>query len=251
MIRRSGPLCCRISSSDSAKIPFISGRFCAIVCCVLFALLLQVVAARVACAYDITVVKSDNIKFYNDALEGFRNSCNCSINVIDLSRYNGSNVVHDAVDSSPDAVVAIGSRAYKAVRSLTSVPVFAMLVYPFDPVKESNVWWVSTDINPGRYLAATAEVLPHADRLGLIFNPSLSKAYAGEFARAARERGLQLMLKEVATAKDVPAALASLSGKIDLLVMIPDTSVATDDSMAAMVSFSYQNAVPIMTFSRK
>jgi putative ABC transport system substrate-binding protein len=212
---------------------------------------LQVLAAGVAWAYDITVVKSDNIKLYNDALEGFKSSCNCSVTVIDLSRKHGNHLVDEILDSSPDAVVAIGSKAYKAVKGLKTLPLFTMLVYPFDPSKEGLVWWVSTDIPPDKYLEAAAEILPHSGRIGLIINPALSGAYSRELLKAGKEKGLQIILKDVASARDVPAALSSLSGKIDLLMMIPDTTIAAEDSVLSMVSFSYQNKIPLMTFSRK
>jgi len=220
------------------------------VCCTIF-LLLQVLAAGVVCAYDITVVKSDNIRLYDDALEGFKNSCNCSVNVIDLSRKNGNNIVEDILDSSPDAVVAIGSKAYEAVKSLKKIRLFTMLVYPYDPAKEGNIWWVSIEIHPDKYLEAAAEILPHSRRIGLIINPALSGAYSRELLKAGKEKGLQIILKEVSSARDVPSALSSLSGKIDLLMMIPDTTVAAEDSVLSMVSFSYQNKIPLMTFSRK
>jgi putative ABC transport system substrate-binding protein len=212
---------------------------------------LQFFAAGVGYAYDITVVKSDNIKLYNDALEGFKSSCNCSVNVIDLSRKNSNNIVGNILDSSPDAVVAIGSKAYKTVKSLKTLPIFTMLVYPYDPAKEGNIWWVSTDIHPDKYLDAAAEILPHSGKMGLIINPALSGAYSRELLKAGKEKGLQIILKDVASARDVPAALSSFSGKIDLLMMIPDTTVAADDSVLSMVSFSYQNKIPLMTFSRK
>src|SRR5208283_1643060 len=109
--------------------------------------------------------KSDDIKLYNDALEGFKSACKCTVNVIDLSRDSGAHVVNDILDSSPDAVLAIGSKAYKKVKALKSLPLFTMLVYPYDLAKESNIWWVSTDVEPGKYLAATAEVLPRAGRI--------------------------------------------------------------------------------------
>src|SRR5208283_5100697 len=150
-------------------------RRCAfpIMCCAI-SLLLQVLATGVVCAYDITVVKSADIKLYNDALEGFKNSCNCSVNVIDLSRRDGkNNIVGDVLDSSPDAVVVIGSKAYQEVKALRTLPLFTMLVYPYDPHKEGNIWWVSTDIHPDRYLDAAAEILPHIGRIGTIINPRL------------------------------------------------------------------------------
>ena len=243
-------LFCRISSSDIGKISFPHCRAFPFVCCAIF-LLLQILAAGVVCAYDITVVKSDDIKLYDDALEGFKSSCNCSVNVIDLSRKNGNNIAGNILDSSPDAVVAIGSKAYKAVKSLKTIPLFTMLVYPYEPAKETNTWWVSTDINPNKYFDAVAEVLPHSGRIGIIINPSLSGAYSRELLKAGKEKGLQIILKNVASARDVPAALSSLSGKIDLLMMIPDTTIAAEDSVLSMVAFSYQNNMPLMTFSRK
>lgn len=243
-------LFCRISSSDIGKIPFVLCRAFPVAFCAIF-LLLQVLAPRGVCAYDITVVKSDDIKLYNDALEGFENSCNCSVKVIDLSRHRGNNIVGDILDSSPDAVVAIGSKAYRTVRSLKTVRLFTMLVYPYKQTKEDNIWWVSTDIDPDKYLEAAAEILPNIGRIGVIINPALSGTYSQELLKAGKEKGLQIILKDVPSARDVPAALTSLAGKIDLLIMIPDTTVAAVDSVLSMVSFSYQNKIPLMTFSRK
>jgi putative ABC transport system substrate-binding protein len=218
--------------------------------CAIF-LFLQVFAPGVVYAYDITVVKSDNIELYNDALQGFKSSCNCSVNVIDLSREDSNNIAGDILDSSPDAVVAIGTKAYKTVKSLKTIPLFTMLVYPYKQPKEGNIRWVSTDIDPDKYIEAAAESLPHIGRIGIVINPELSGAYSRELLKAGKEKGLQIIVKDVASARDVPAALSSLSGKIDLLMMIPDTTVVAEDSVLSMISFSYENKIPLMTFSRK
>ncbi len=243
-------LFCRISSSDIGKIPFVLNRAFPIAYCAIF-LLFWVFAPGEVSAYDITVVKSDNIRLYNDALEGFESSCNCSVNLIDLSRHKDNNIVGDILDSSSDAVVAIGSKAYKAVKSLKTLPLFTMLVYPYKQAKDDNIWWVSTDVDPAKYLDAAAEILPHIGKIGLIINPALSGAYSMALLKAGKEKGLQIILKDVDSAREVPAALSSLTGRVDLLMMIPDTTVSADDSVLSMVSFSYQNKIPLMTFSRK
>src|SRR5208337_1992492 len=98
-------LFCRISSSDIGKMPRILCRAFPIACLAIF-LLIQSVAPGAVCAYDITVVKSDDLKLYDDALEGFKSGCKCSVNVIDLSREDSNHIVGEILDSSPDAVVA-------------------------------------------------------------------------------------------------------------------------------------------------
>ena len=49
----------------------------------------------------------------------------------------------------------------------------------------------------------------------------------------------------------MPAVIESMKGKIDIFWMLPDTDVITSETVDAILLFSFQNNVPVFSFSNK
>lgn len=198
-------------------------------------------------------VKSLDIRPYNEAIEGFRNSCNCSVTEMTLSENDYDGFTRRVVDQNPAAVLAVGIDALERLQTIRNIPVlYTMVPSPQGiPAGAMNISGVSTNVSVERSLAAMADVAPQARRIGIIYASRSSERLVEEAAAGAQARGMQIVLRKVGKAAEVPPALEGLRDKVDLLWMIPDSIVINSETVKQMLLFSFQNRVPVFTFSRK
>lgn len=201
-------------------------------------------------AFNVIVVKSAELKPYQDALRGLKDSCDCSVQEV---KFGDADVAQAVLRKTPDAVVAIGTGAFKSIRSITVLPVVYTMVMPSEAAlsRRPNISGVSMDISPADYIASMKEVFPGAKRIGLLFDPRNTGAFAEEAARAARDAGVELVSRQVRDPRQFPAALDEMRGTIDVLWMVPDATIAAAEAVDYLLHFSFQNNVPIFAFSKK
>jgi putative ABC transport system substrate-binding protein len=201
-------------------------------------------------AFEVLVVKNADLKPYQDVLQGIRDSCDCEVREFKLQEEEkGENVLR----KSPDAVVAIGTSAFKKVRELKGVPVIYTMVMPSElagPLPPT-LSGVSMDIDPAAYIASMREVFPRAKRIGIVYDPRYTAAFVGEAAKAAAAAGLELVQKQAHDPRDIPRLLDELRGKIDIFWMLPDPTVITTAMVDYLLQFSFQHTVPIFSFSNR
>lgn len=201
-------------------------------------------------AYDVLVVKSANIKPYNDAVEGFRNSCNCDVDELTVSEAGKQDITAKILDAAPDAVFALGTDAFLQTQGL-KIPLFYAMVISPATAGNNNATGVSMLVHPDLYFAHIAALFPDMKRVGIVHDPRATGAYVRSAAEAARARGMELVVKEVRQTRDLQPALAALRDKIDILLMVPDTNLLNSETVNALLLFSFQNRIPIFSFSRK
>lgn len=203
-------------------------------------------------AYEAVVLKSADIKPYNDALKGFQSSCGCSVRTLAVDATNGGSVSDEISRLHPDVVVAIGMDALARVSTVTDLPVIYVMVpgIPFVG-QRANVSGVSMYISPSKYLDSMLKLFPRMKRVGLIYEPKSSEAYVKEAMRAAAARGIRLIAKKAGTADAVPSLMDGLKGQIDLFWMLPEAGLLNPATVDSMLLFSFEKKIPIFTFSKK
>ncbi len=201
-------------------------------------------------AFNVIIVKSAELKPYQDALRGFRNACNCDAQELNLEEDDGGGTV---LLKSPDAVVAIGTTVFKKVKAIEGLPVIYAMVMPSETALSlrPNISGVSMDISPEIYLSTMKELFPRAKKIGLLYDPQHTAAFVAEAAKAAHAAGLELVDKQVRDAREIPGLLDKMRGTIDVLWMVPDATIAGAEAVDYLLHFSFQNSVPIFSFSKK
>jgi len=214
-----------------------------------------VVAITPLCAVSagtqkIMVVKSADLKPYQDVLRGFRDECACDVLEVKLT---GEDEREKILESNPSAIVAIGTAAFKKVRAITDLPVIYTMVIPSEtaPLLRPNISGVSIDISPETYLTTMMSLFPMAKRIGLLYEPRNTAAFVEEAIKAARSTRMELVTEQVRDPSKIPEVLNELQQKIDILWMIPDPTVVGPDIVEYMLQFSFQNKIPIVSFSKK
>lgn len=207
-----------------------------------------------ALAKEIMVIQSCRIKPYDDALQGFKSTCaEKSDEPVFHEQDIKGDITKDVRRLHPDLILAIGMDALLKARKIKNIPiVYVMVLNPHPLVHGSkNITGVSMNISPEKHFSVLHKVLPTRKRIGLLYDPRRNDLYAKRALSSAKAYGFELIAKETDSAKDVPRLLEKLNGKIDLLWVLPDTTIVTPDTTAFLLLYSVEKKVPVHIFSSK
>ena len=85
--------------------------------------------------------------------------------------------------------------------------------------------------------------------MGVVGTTERSAAYIGQARKVAAGFGIDLMVREAKSSRDVSGQLASLAGIADALWMLPDSVTSSGEAADAHFMFSAGHKVPVVTFS--
>lgn len=202
---------------------------------------------------EIVVLQGIRVKPYADAIEGFAAVCDCKFKQMVLSEMPGADIRRKIDKLKPRMVLAVGMQALAEARKIRDIPVvYLMVLNPQAMLAgESNITGVSMHIPPDKQLAALVGALPDATNIGLLYDPDRSGAFAQEARHAAAKIGLNLIARQIRDPSQAPDLILGMKDKIDVFWMLPDVTVATPETVEFLLLFSFENKVPIFTFSEK
>lgn len=202
---------------------------------------------------DVVVIQSISIKPYNDVLKGFKDTCNCSVEQIVLTELRGADLKKKINKANPDLVLTIGMDAYSKSHAVTNLPtIYTMVLDPLRTVPDTAATTgISMSISPERQLSIIKEALPDIKEIGLLYDPARSGEFVKQAMLNAKEKGIELIAKEVYDSKNVPNISLTMKETIDVFWMLPDLTVVTRETFKFMLLCSFQNNIPLITFSEK
>jgi ABC-type uncharacterized transport system substrate-binding protein len=201
----------------------------------------------------ILVVQSMSIKPYNDAIRGFKSTCPARAASLISADLDEADVADRVRKDNPELILAVGMDALEKVRSISDVPVVYLMVLNPRPLIQDNrsITGVSMYIQPEKQLDVFRQVLPHASRVGILYDPAKSGAFVRKAQRMAEAAGLELVTKKVQSSRDAATALDGMKGKIDSLWLLPDTSVVNPGTIDLLLLSAIESRIPVFTFSEK
>lgn len=205
-------------------------------------------------AAEIVALKTSDIKPYSEAVEGFISTCNCTVTELNLQDMDRKDIKENILRLKPDAVLAIGTDALNRVLTLSGLPVFYTMASPPDPGSAGpgkNIFGVSMDIRPETYLITMARLLPDVKRIGLIYNRQNTGQFVKDALAVSRFTRFEIIALENSVPGRAPALIESLKGKIDVFWILPDSSVITSGTIETILLFSFQNHVPVVSYTKK
>jgi putative ABC transport system substrate-binding protein len=204
---------------------------------------------RVASCYDLLIVLSQRSAAYEEVLRGFHASGSFSERQIVVSDYKELDLLRIAREEKPLAIITLGDRALAAARKVRQTPVIAVMALSFRPGGESHPAMTGVEVQaaPERYLPLFAGL--KARRIGVISSAGRSTAYLARARKVAANSGVELIVREVKSPREVSGQLATLTGAVDALWMLPDSVTASGEAADAHFYFSATHKVPVVTFS--
>ncbi|MBJ6750022.1 ABC transporter substrate-binding protein [Geomonas anaerohicana] len=198
-----------------------------------------------ALAYDVLLLQSMHDKGYDEAVRGFKRNYRGSVRRIVLTDYAELDLTRINREEHPKLIVAVGDRALELAQKQHAAPVLYMMALNAKPRRSAG--GVTMLLDPGKYLSVLEEM--GCERVGVLYDPARSGAYVKRALALAGRSRIKLVLREVHAAKETPAMLASLKGKVDALWMLPDTTAVSPVSTEAYFLFSQAERVPVVTFA--
>ncbi|NGZ04354.1 MAG: hypothetical protein CV090_15040 [Nitrospira sp. WS238] len=222
----------------------------------LFALLsFTTLWARVEAA-EIAIVKSADLRYYDDAIMGFKAGLPPMTKVkeynIEGQLARGREIGKFLRASPPDLIFAVGLKAaISAKLEIFDTPVvFCMVLNPdaYD-LPTSNMTGIAARTSPEAQLAALRSLMPDRQRVGVLYDKEKTGAFIQDALNAARQQGLDLVPLAVRSQEGVAHALRGLLPKIDVLWLIQDQVVVSESTIPVFLESSLKAKVPTFTFS--
>jgi putative tryptophan/tyrosine transport system substrate-binding protein len=209
-----------------------------------------------AAGVEIAILRSSDLKAYNDAIEGFKAAAPGGTIYTeydlrgDLER--GKQLARKIRASDSALVVAVGLKAALAAKlEIVDIPVLYMMI--LDPLKHrltaDNMTGVLLDIPTDRQLKIMRAFLPTLRRIGMMYDPDKSAPKLKEAASRASAYELRVQGFPVEHEKEVPQQLRTLLSESDALWLIPDSTVLTDESIRFILESAVAKQVPVVGFS--
>ena len=208
--------------------------------------------ASAASAQKILAVQSIRVVPYEQALKGFESVCKVNVQHLVLSDYKGVDIAHKIKSLRPDMILAIGATALSRVRHIREIPVvYFMVLDPKSVISsdEKNVFGVSMNIPQEDQLSIIVKIFPDAKDIGIIYNPQKTGFMVKRAEEPARDAGMNLIKKTISDPKDAVSQIMEMKGKIDLLWLLPDTTVLMPETIKFLFLFSMNNKIPVVAFS--
>lgn len=202
---------------------------------------------------EIVVVQSLRIKPYSEALNGVKEICQARIHHFIIEEIKDSNLIEDIKNVNPAVILAIGPKALVELMPIEDIPIIYLMVLNPETIVsiENNIRGVSMNIPPDKQLSALLDALPGIKNIGILYDPNHSSKSV-ELARiSANKMGINIIAQAIHHSKEVPTALMKMKDSIDVFWMLPDLTVVTPESVEFLLLFSFENKLPIMTFSEK
>lgn len=160
----------------------------------------------------------------------------------------------------PQWVVAVGSSALRDMQDLfaddpTPPPLLAVLIPRLaferiaDParLRAGQISAVFLDQPPARQMELARLAIPSLRALGVLLGGE-SRAAAAALEKAARERGVELLARQVVSDGLFPA-LQALLPEVDGLLAVPDPVVFNSRTAANILAATYRQRIPLIGFS--
>lgn len=209
-----------------------------------------------AAGIEIAILKSSDLKAYNEAIQGFKATAPGSTIYTEYDLRGdleqGKQLARKVRASESSLVVAVGLKAALAAKvEISDIPVLYMMI--LDPMKHgltaSNMTGVLPAIPAERQFKILRTLLPTMHRIGMLYDPAKTAARLKEASPHAAGYNFQLQGFPVEHEKEVSQQLRSLAASSEALWLIPDSTVLTDESVRFLLESALARQLPVIGFS--
>jgi putative ABC transport system substrate-binding protein len=227
----------------------------------IFIFILWILSHSTYCAYaekTAMVIKSQNLSAYNKVIKGFEAEC-IQKNITIKSIYDlkgkmkiGHKTVRKIKKEKPDIILTIGVLATTiAKEEIKDIPiVFCMVInHARFQLAGANITGIAAEISVEEQLKGYQTILNPLKNIGVIYDPSKTGNIIVSAEKTVKDIGMNLVKYEINSSKEVLEAMEDLTGRIDALWLLPDSTVITKKSFALITSTTRENKIPLLCTS--
>lgn len=203
----------------------------------------------------VIIIRSHQIVAYDEAIKGFQEGCQGKgITVRDIYDLNGDAETGKKVvlgirnnKPPPDLILAVGVLAATLAKEyFTDTPIIFCLVINHERFnfQGSNISGISAEASIEDQFLSLKELLGSQKRVGVIYDPIQTENIVAEALPIAKKHDFNLITKKVSSEKDVATSLDAIINKIDVLWMIPDSTVITKESLTVILKKVQKQRLP-------
>ena len=207
-------------------------------------------------ASEIVVLKSSDVGYYSKTVQGFRQVLPAHAHIVEYTvpeRTTDAREVGQSIRAGhPDLVLAVGLKA--ALTAKLEIPdlpvVFCLVLNPeLHGLPSGNMTGILMKVSLNQQLESIKTLAPHARRIGVLFDEHHHAVEISAAKHQAKLLGLQLIGSAVTNRTEVPGALTALLPQIDLLWVLPDQTVITEESLPFLLESTFDAKIPLFGFS--
>lgn len=207
-------------------------------------------------ASEIIIVKSGTLIHYDQAVEGFRSTLPPEAHVTEFllsdSPADAKELGQSIRAAHPDLVLTVGLKASLTAKAeFPDIPVvFCLVLNPeLHGLPEANMTGILLTIEPQAQLDQIKQLVPRARRIGVLHQAQRQQPFLAAATRHAASLGLELVTAPVTEPRLTPDALRTLLPQIDVLWVLPDQTVVTEQTVPLLVGATLDAKKPLFGFS--
>ena len=214
-------------------------------------------------SFQITLVVSKNIRPYVEAVDGFRDrietSVDAKVEVIMLDRYADKARIDLAEgiseENTTDLLVAIGpeaaSFAWKEFNQSGLLKMYSIILNPEKVIGNlESVTGISLNIPPVEQLKMISKGFATVRRIGIFFDPANNSDFFAAASTAELEMDIDLVPLSVSSKKDIPFLLQECWDSIDVIWLIPDRTVISESITQYIIKQAVLNQIPVIGYNQ-
>lgn len=152
----------------------------------------------------------------------------------------------------PDLIITIGTDStLRAKEFHHDVPiVFSLVLNPrmFSGDK-ARITGASLELSVEIQLNLTKKILPAVRNIGILYNPKNMESFVSDAVRAEQNFNVKIFPLQASTAVDAAKVVRDKLPGLDVVWLLPDSSVMTMDSLPFIIKTSHEKKVPLMGFA--
>lgn len=203
----------------------------------------------------VIIIRSQQIKAYNKVIEGFERECkerNIFIEgIFDLKGdvEEGKKIIQSikANKQKPDLILAVGIHAAALSKiQFTNIPIIYCMVINHErfDLQGDNITGISTEVPVEDQFAFLKEILGTVRNVGVIYDPLKNRNIISKAIIVAKKFKFNLIKAEITSNKEVTSALKKIANKIDVLWIVPDSTVITRSSLGVILETALECHLP-------
>ena len=228
---------------------------CHILCVVVFFLL--GFQAPASAKTTTLVVQSLAIEPYDQATNGFHSAFSSKVKKIVLSKDNKIKLRKKIIHEKPDFIYTVGLNALYSVKvdNLNHIPIISTMV-PRSELQEmrekGNITGVAINHSAEDLISIILDVLPETENIFIPNSPGNTGLSLDEFKNVDVGGNVKIIDIAVTSPKEYLSVLSELKVKKNsVYLMLPDVGIINTVNMEALLLFSVEKQIPIVTFSEK